>query len=152
TGLWRSARCAGARRAGARPATPVPSEASPSLERAIGPDFAYISDTEPLRCARASTGKGYRERRGGLRSRTPSRAEVTVNEASRGFIAVACTIALGVGPACAGGERTERFDRDPGWEGHHNESLVIAPRTIHQDFGYSPGTRHAGGSAAGEIG
>jgi hypothetical protein len=33
-------------------------------------------------------------------------------------------------------ERTEHFDRDPGWEGHNNR-LAVSPRTIRQDFGYS---------------
>jgi hypothetical protein len=45
-------------------------------------------------------------------------------------------------------ERTERFDRDPGWEAHNSRSA--APRVIRQDFGYSR-TAHAGGKA-GEIG
>ena len=47
-------------------------------------------------------------------------------------------------------ERTERFDRDPGWDGHNNRSRTPEPRTIRQDFGYSR-TSHAGG-AAGEVG
>lgn len=46
-------------------------------------------------------------------------------------------------------QRFERFDRDPGWEGHHNRSA--RPETIRQDFGWSPGTTHAGGKP-GEIG
>ena len=51
-----------------------------------------------------------------------------------------------------GGERTERFDRDPGWEGVGNrreyETANVRPRF---DFGYSP-TGYAGGRAAGEAG
>lgn len=47
-------------------------------------------------------------------------------------------------------ERVQRFDKDPGWEGHNNRSAVPAPRTVRQDFGYSQ-TAHAGGQA-GEIG
>ena len=47
--------------------------------------------------------------------------------------------------------KTERFDRDPGWDGHNNR---MKPRreayTIKQEFGYSA-TSHAGGKA-GEIG
>jgi hypothetical protein len=68
--------------------------------------------------------------------------------------------AVGVGLAllCAGavlaapGEqiRTERFDRDPGWEGHNNRSQVPAPRQVRQEFGYSR-TAHAG-RAPGEVG
>lgn len=49
--------------------------------------------------------------------------------------------------------KTESFDRDPGWEGINNRSAqkrqAIKTR---QDFGYSPGSRHAGGQAVGEIG
>src|SRR6187401_3600123 len=48
-------------------------------------------------------------------------------------------------------ERTERFDRDPGWDASNNRSEAFAPRKITQDFGYSL-TRHAGGEAAGEMG
>jgi hypothetical protein len=47
-------------------------------------------------------------------------------------------------------ERTERFDRDPGWEGRNNRATAPAPRTVRQDFGYSP-TAHAGGRP-GELG
>ena len=50
--------------------------------------------------------------------------------------------------AGAGNERTEHFDRDPGWDGHNHRSA--ATRTIRQDFGYSP-TAHAGGKP-GEMG
>lgn len=48
-------------------------------------------------------------------------------------------------------ERTERFDRDPGWEGHNNRiASGMKPRPVKQDFGYST-TSHAGGQP-GEIG
>ena len=47
-------------------------------------------------------------------------------------------------------QRTERFDRDPGWEGRNNRSATPEPRSVRQDFGYSR-TGHAGG-AVGEIG
>jgi hypothetical protein len=46
-------------------------------------------------------------------------------------------------------ERQESFDKDPGWNGHNNRSAK--PETIRQDFGWSPGTVHAGGTP-GEIG
>jgi hypothetical protein len=55
--------------------------------------------------------------------------------------------ANGAGSAWAE-ERTETFDRDPGWDGRNHRSAV--PRKIRQDFGYSA-TAHAGGKA-GEIG
>ncbi|MFO0966814.1 MAG: hypothetical protein U0793_14675 [Gemmataceae bacterium] len=45
-------------------------------------------------------------------------------------------------------ERTERFERDPGWDGRNNESAIRRP--IRQDFGFSP-TDHAGGKR-GEMG
>jgi len=46
-------------------------------------------------------------------------------------------------------ERTEHFDKDPGWDGHNNRSAT-EKRAIRQDFGYSR-TNHAGGQA-GEVG
>jgi hypothetical protein len=48
-------------------------------------------------------------------------------------------------------ERTERFDRDPGWDAYNNRSQAFVPKKITQDFGYSR-TRHCGGEAAGEMG
>src|SRR5262245_37598062 len=57
-----------------------------------------------------------------------------------------CTLAV---PALAE-ERTQRFDRDPGWEARNHRSETPAPRTVRQDFGYSP-TAHAGGNP-GEMG
>jgi hypothetical protein len=47
-------------------------------------------------------------------------------------------------------ERTQSFDRDPGWDGHNNRSDHFKPREVRQDFGYSR-TAHAGGEK-GEIG
>jgi hypothetical protein len=44
-------------------------------------------------------------------------------------------------------ERTQHFDRDPGWDGLNNR--LAEPRTIKQDFGYSK-TRHTG--TPGEVG
>jgi len=52
-------------------------------------------------------------------------------------------------PAAAG-LKTERFDRDPGWEGFHNR---IVPKTIllvKQDFGFR--SSNFAGRAAGELG
>jgi hypothetical protein len=46
-------------------------------------------------------------------------------------------------------ERQERFDKDPGWDGHNNRA-VSEKRTVRQDFGYSR-TNHAGGKV-GEVG
>ncbi len=48
--------------------------------------------------------------------------------------------------------RTEAFDREPaGWEGVNHRSTYFAPKTVTQDFGYNPATRHAGGRP-GEVG
>src|SRR6478672_118561 len=47
-------------------------------------------------------------------------------------------------------ERTEHFDKDPGWDGHNNRATTPEKRTVRQDFGYSR-TNHAGG-AVGEVG
>ncbi len=52
--------------------------------------------------------------------------------------------------AATAGERTESFDRDPGWEGRNNRATSPEPREIRQDFGFSP-TGHAGGRR-GELG
>jgi hypothetical protein len=49
------------------------------------------------------------------------------------------------------GEKTERFDRDPGWDGRNHRSTAFSPRVVRQDFGFSP-TQHAGGRAPGEAG
>ena len=58
---------------------------------------------------------------------------------------VAFVTPIGFGPAT----KTERFDRDPGWEGVNNR--VTAPgRDVRQDFGFS-NSAHAGGSP-GEMG
>lgn len=48
-------------------------------------------------------------------------------------------------------QKTESFDKDPGWDGHNNRVKVEKPIPVVQDFGYS-NTNHAGGKAAGEIG
>jgi hypothetical protein len=49
--------------------------------------------------------------------------------------------------------KTEAFDRDPDWVGVNNRiARSQKPRTIRQDFGFSPSTRNAGGKSPGEIG
>ena len=64
---------------------------------------------------------------------------------------IACiVIILGGHSVAAAAERTEHFDKDPGWHGHNNRATSPEPRTIRQDFGYS-NTAHVGG-APGEIG
>ena len=60
-------------------------------------------------------------------------------------------ILLLVSASVGAGERTQRFDKDPGWEGRNHHSDAFPARTIRQDFGFSP-TRHAGGLAPGEMG
>ncbi len=56
------------------------------------------------------------------------------------WLGVAAVLAMPL----AAEERTERFDRDPGWDGHNHRSDTPPPRTVRQDFGYSP-SGHAGG-------
>ena len=46
--------------------------------------------------------------------------------------------------------KTERFDRDPGWEGYNNRIVPKNALMVKQDFGYS--ATHFAGAAAGEIG
>src|SRR5437867_9972145 len=60
---------------------------------------------------------------------------------------VACVLAV---LAAGGAERTQNFDRDPGWDGHNNRSTRPEPRQVRQDFGYSR-TSHFG-AAPGEMG
>src|SRR5262245_61569300 len=64
-----------------------------------------------------------------------------------GVAAVALCVVLPVADAA---ERTERFDKDPGWDGHNNRSTTPEPRTVRQDFGFSD-TANAGGER-GEVG
>src|SRR5688572_10705407 len=53
---------------------------------------------------------------------------------------------------CPAAEKSETFDRDPGWDGVNNRSAhTKPPRTVRQDFGYSR-TNHCGGNGAGEVG
>src|SRR5579884_2661997 len=59
-------------------------------------------------------------------------------------------VALSVAWPALAAERTERFDRDPHWDGHNQRATSPRPRTIRQDFGYSR-SAHAGGKS-GEIG
>jgi hypothetical protein len=48
--------------------------------------------------------------------------------------------------------REENFDHEPATrEGINNRNTHFAPRTVTQDFGYSPATSHAGGQP-GEVG
>src|SRR2546428_8514524 len=47
-------------------------------------------------------------------------------------------------------QRTERFDKDPGWEGRNNRATTPEKRTVRQDFGYSR-TANAGGKP-GKVG
>lgn len=74
------------------------------------------------------------------------------NQPRRGVILVragllsACVLGL-----ARGGEKTERFDRDPGWDGRNHRSTHFEPREVRQDFGFSA-THRAGGRAAGELG
>ena len=66
----------------------------------------------------------------------------------RRLLVVAAAAAL-AGVAAAE-ERTERFDRDPGWDARNNRATTPERRPVRQDFGYSR-TAHAGGTV-GEVG
>src|SRR4051812_44942629 len=52
--------------------------------------------------------------------------------------------------ANAAGLKHEQFDKDPNWEGFNNRVVPKRPKTVKQDFGFSP-TNHAG-RASGEMG
>ena len=67
-----------------------------------------------------------------------------------GLVVAIGATALGVGQPSSLRLKTERFDRDPGWDGHNNRSTAITPRRVRQDFGYSR-TDHVD-AAPGEIG
>jgi len=63
----------------------------------------------------------------------------------------AFALLLAIVPTCSiAAERTQNFDQDPGWDGRNHRATTPAPRSVRQDFGYSP-TAHAGGKP-GEIG
>jgi len=66
------------------------------------------------------------------------------------LFAALATLAFLAATTALAGERTESFDRDPGWEAHNNRTGRTSPEKVHQDFGHSK-TNHAGGEA-GEIG
>ena len=71
----------------------------------------------------------------------------------KSFVALLAFLVTGA-PLCAQSTstfKTEHFDRDPGWEGHHNHVPPAKPLLVKQDFGFSPNTHHAG-KAAGEMG
>jgi len=53
--------------------------------------------------------------------------------------------------ACGESNRTENFDKDPGWSGVNNQPRFPPCIMVDQDFGYSPKTSFTGGDL-GEIG
>ena len=59
-------------------------------------------------------------------------------------------LAAAEGPKEALTMKSERFDADPGWEGHNNRIVPQRRPTVTQDFGYSPTS--IAGRAAGELG
>jgi hypothetical protein len=70
---------------------------------------------------------------------------------------VALPVALAVGAGRGGADdrpqpalKTERFDKDPGWEGHNNRVRPEVVKTVHQGFGYR--TTNFAGKEKGEIG
>jgi hypothetical protein len=59
-------------------------------------------------------------------------------------------VAVALAAPAVGKEKTEHFDKDPGWDGVNNRATTPDKRTVRQDFGYSR-TAHAGGRP-GEVG
>src|SRR5687768_5591199 len=66
------------------------------------------------------------------------------------LMALATAAATVPGTTAEPNTRTERFGRDPGWEGHNNRTNAIEKRQVSQDFGRSK-TANAGGKV-GEVG
>src|SRR6478735_1664894 len=73
------------------------------------------------------------------------------------LVPLALVMAIVSGPGTGGaGEqskpvlKTERFDKDPGWEAHNNRIVPERVPTVTQDFGYSK-TNFAG-KGVGELG
>ena len=67
---------------------------------------------------------------------------------------ILCLIALSFLGSASGVEpstlKSERFDRDPGWEGNNNRTEIKSPPVVKQDFGYS--ATSVAGKTKGEIG
>src|SRR5262245_57540510 len=76
---------------------------------------------------------------GAGRSGEPSRTDVPRDEDSEGRVMNptsrwgAVTVACVLAAVAAAGERTERFDKDPGWEGKNNRSPT-EKRRVRQNF------------------
>jgi hypothetical protein len=66
------------------------------------------------------------------------------------FLAAASIATALVAATCAE-ERTEEFDRDPGWDGRNNRAKTPEPSEVRQDFGYSA-TQHLDGTDRGALG
>jgi hypothetical protein len=64
--------------------------------------------------------------------------------------ALATAVVFAITASANAKERVERFDKDPGWDGHNNRPATPVNRQVRQDFGYSV-TANAGGKP-GEIG
>jgi hypothetical protein len=74
------------------------------------------------------------------------------HEAMRRIMLWAVSVLVTAGSIPAMGEQLRQdFSTDPHWDGLNNRTDKTPCRTTWQDFGYSPGTAHAGG-ALGEIG
>lgn len=66
---------------------------------------------------------------------------------------VLLALCIGSAPTSIGATlREENFDREPPqWEGVNHRNAFFEAKTVSQDFGYSAGSSHAGGTA-GEVG
>jgi hypothetical protein len=74
-----------------------------------------------------------------------------------GLLCVTLPVGLAAGAGNAGADdrpqavlKTERFDNDPGWEGHNNRVVPQVAKTVRQGFGYR--TTNFAGKDKGEIG
>lgn len=61
------------------------------------------------------------------------------------------TVAICAEEASPTTSKTERFDKDPGWEAHNNHIAPEIVKPMQQNFDYSPNTNFAG-TTKGEIG
>ena len=68
-----------------------------------------------------------------------------------GLISLLVAFATHPLPADGVAKKTERFDKEPNWEGYNNRVKVEKPNPVVQGFGFSA-THHAGGKRMGEIG
>lgn len=60
------------------------------------------------------------------------------SEKYRHRLRIATALVLGFANPALAAERTEHFDKDPGWDEHNNRAKTPEPRSIRQDFALLP--------------